>query len=94
MKMQGIMKRLREEPFAAIEGFHVSRILDYLDGIDGLPRADVLKFFLEDGTTMVIRPSGTEPKLKAYLTIRGEDRKQLQKKKEMLISFADREIGS
>ena len=39
---------------------------DYSLGIDGLPKSNVLKFAFEDGSTMVVRPSGTEPKLKIY----------------------------
>ncbi|MBQ1308039.1 MAG: phospho-sugar mutase, partial [Erysipelotrichaceae bacterium] len=88
-KMQNIMKGLRENPLRMIGGFRVVRSLDYLEGIDSLPKADVLKYFLEEGTTMVIRPSGTEPKLKIYLTICGKDREELQNKKETLTLFAD-----
>ena len=92
-KMQNIMKGLRENPLRMIGEFKAVRSLDYLEGIDSLPKADVLKYFLEEGTTMVIRPSGTEPKLKIYLTICGKDREDLQNKKETLTSFADGLMG-
>lgn len=88
-KMQGIMKGLRENPLKIIGGFETVRSLDYLEGIEDLPKADVLKYFLDDGTTLVIRPSGTEPKLKIYLTICGKDIEDLQNKKETLTSFAN-----
>lgn len=93
-KMQNIMKGLRENPLRMIGEFKAVGSLDYLEGIDSLPKADVLKYFLEEGTTMVIRPSGTEPKLKIYLTICGKDRKDTQNKKETLTSFADGLMGA
>lgn len=92
-KMQGIMKGLRENPLKTADGYKIIRSLDYLEGIDDLPKADVLKYFLDDGTTFVIRPSGTEPKLKIYLTICGKGREDLQNKKEILTSFANELMG-
>lgn len=67
-RMQNIMKELRDNPLAEICGAVINKCNDYLQGIDGLPRSDVMKFFLEDGSSVVIRPSGTEPKLKAYIS--------------------------
>ena len=93
VKMQSIMKKYREKPLREIGGSAIKRSLDYLDMIDNLPKADVLKYFLEDGTTLVIRPSGTEPKLKIYLTICGKGREDLQNKKEILTSFANELMG-
>lgn len=67
-KMQEIMAKIREEGIEEINGVKVVKSLDYLDGIDGLPRSDVLKYYFEDNATVVIRPSGTEPKLKTYIS--------------------------
>lgn len=46
--------------------------------IDGLPKSDVLKFFLEDNCSIVVRPSGTEPKLKAYISVSATTKEEAQ----------------
>lgn len=71
-KMQTIMKSLREKPLEEIANQKIIKQLDYLKGIDSLPKSDVMKYFFENGS-LVIRPSGTEPKLKAYILTRNED---------------------
>ena len=72
VRMQEIMKSLREssEIFAGIQ---ITERKDYRDGIDGLPPSDVLRFELEGGGSVVIRPSGTEPKIKAYICVSAPD---------------------
>ena len=67
-KMQEIMSRIRTEGIREINGVKVVKSLDYLEGIDGLPKSDVLKYYFEDNTSVVLRPSGTEPKLKTYIS--------------------------
>ena len=47
-------------------------MLDYAPGLDGLPKSDVLKFLLEDNCSIVVRPSGTEPKIKVYILTIGD----------------------
>lgn len=56
-----------------IGGKQVLRCLDYSQGLNGLPPSNVLKFYLEDNCSIVVRPSGTEPKLKLYFSVCGED---------------------
>jgi len=77
-RMAAIMKQFREEGFEEINGVKVVESLDYLNQTDktadgvketGLPKADALKFILEDGTWVAVRPSGTEPKMKFYIGI-------------------------
>lgn len=67
-----MMSALRTAPPATIGDVAVSRIDDLLTGVDGLPPGDVLRLWLEDGSRIIIRPSGTEPKLKVYLDVRAD----------------------
>ena len=76
-KMAGIMKSFRGG-LSALAGLKVIETLDYLGGLDGLPSSDVLKFRLEGGSSVVVRPSGTEPKLKAYLSVSAKDRAEAE----------------
>lgn len=70
-EMQGRMAELRKRPPTDIAGFPVEKIVDYQNGETGLPKSDVLRFFLAGGLEAVVRPSGTEPKLKVYITAIG-----------------------
>lgn len=62
-----IMSRLREEPPALVGGISVASCDDLSLGVDGLPPTDGLRFSLVDGSRVIVRPSGTEPKVKCYL---------------------------
>ena len=72
--MQKLLSSFRNDPPEALAGLKVTAFKDYLPGVDGLPKSNVLRFFLEGGMEAVIRPSGTEPKLKIYLTTVGKDK--------------------
>ena len=72
-KMQKIMQRFRTDAPTAFAGKKVEKVLDYLPGLDGLPKSDVLKYLLSDHCSVVVRPSGTEPKLKLYISISAEN---------------------
>lgn len=74
-KMQNIMKEIRAN-LNQIAGMSIDEVKDYAKGIDGLPKSDVLKFFLSNGATVVVRPSGTEPKLKLYLSVLADNHEQ------------------
>ncbi len=69
--MDALMKSLRAAPPVEIGGWKVSGTTDYLSGNTGLIPSDVLEFRLEDAGKVIVRPSGTEPKLKIYLSVRG-----------------------
>lgn len=60
-------------------GKRVVKLLDYAPGLDGLPKSDVLKFLLEDNCSVVVRPSGTEPKIKTYISISAENKETAEK---------------
>ncbi|MBQ1854981.1 MAG: phospho-sugar mutase, partial [Anaerovibrio sp.] len=84
-KMAGIMQGLRDNPPAEFAGLKVTKAVDYKKTEEtGLPAANVLIYTLEDGATIVVRPSGTEPKIKAYFTTLGKDLAEAQAKKEKL----------
>ena len=67
-----IMAALRERHPSSIGEVGVQRIDDLLDGFEDLPPGDVLRLWLDDGSRVIVRPSGTEPKLKLYLDVRGD----------------------
>lgn len=77
-KRQEIRKKFRSG-IKEIGGKKVIKSFDYLPGLDGLPKADVLKFVLEDESSIIVRPSGTEPKLKAYISVTKESRQKAKK---------------
>lgn len=84
-KMAGIMQGLRDNPPAEFAGLKVTKAVDYKKTEEtGLPSANVLIYTLEDGATIVVRPSGTEPKIKAYFTTLGKDLAEAQAKKDKL----------
>ena len=66
--MDAIMKQLRQTPPTAIGGMAVENVVDYNTAGTGLPKANVLEFRLAGGAKLMVRPSGTEPKIKVYLS--------------------------
>ena len=77
-KMQNIMQAFRGN-IKKFGGKNVVKLLDYAPGLDGLPKSDVLKFLLEDNCSIVVRPSGTEPKLKTYISVSAENKEAAEK---------------
>ena len=84
-KMAGIMNGLRENPPKEIGGYAVVKVTDYKKPEEtGLPAANVLIYALEGGATVVVRPSGTEPKIKTYFTTLGKDLAEAEAQKAKL----------
>ncbi len=84
-KMTGIMESLRKDPPKEIGGYKVVKVTDYKKPEEtGLPAANVLIYALEGGATVVVRPSGTEPKIKTYFTTLGKDLAEAQAQKDKL----------
>ena len=88
-KMQSIMKDFRGD-IQSIGGKKVEKVLDYAPGLDGLPKSDVLKFLLEDNCSVVVRPSGTEPKLKTYLSVTADSMQEAAKLEQIIKEDLDR----
>jgi phosphoglucomutase len=99
-KINSIMSSLRSEPPKSISGTKVLAYKDYADGTITdlstsektkieLAGANVLNFVLEDETTILVRPSGTEPKIKIYILAKGIDRKECDEKISDYSSWAE-----
>ena len=88
-KMQNIMNSFRNN-LSQIGDFKVLNVKDYSLGIEGLPKSNVLKIYLENDTTLVVRPSGTEPKLKIYISIKGNSIKSNDELRDRLMNEINR----
>lgn len=90
-KMAAIMRALRQNPPKEIAGYAVTQVTDYEKPEQtGLPAANVLVYALEGGATVVIRPSGTEPKIKAYFTTLGKNLEEAQVQKDKLAAVVEK----
>ena len=84
-KMAGIMSGLRQNPPKEIGGYKVEKVTDYQNTAEtGLPAANVLVYALNGGATVIVRPSGTEPKIKTYFTTLGKTLAEAEAQKEAL----------
>ena len=99
-KMRALMAQLRREPLQEIAGTKVVRMRDYQDGsvyVMGLGKMDktpisgsnVLYFELDDGCSFIVRPSGTEPKIKVYILGVGATRSECDERVQRYAQFAE-----
>jgi phosphomannomutase len=70
--------QLRANPPARMGEHDVVAAVDFLNGIDGFPEDNILRYYLSDGSRVIVRPSGTEPKVKVYLDTAGETRAEAE----------------
>ncbi len=100
-EIKGIMENLRNNMPEEISGFKVIRADDYISSVSydlknniqtviTLPKSDVLGYYLEDGSSLIVRPSGTEPKIKFYLSAVGKSRVRANEKIENFICFCNK----
>lgn len=82
-RMQEIMHAFHKG-LDEIAGYRVVQTLDFTTGINGLPKSDVLKYMLEGNCSVVVRPSGTEPKLKTYISVSADNRELAKEKEERI----------
>lgn len=72
-KMSGLMETLRKNPPSEIAGYKLAGVKDYEAGVGELPKSNVLEFNMENDINVLVRPSGTEPKIKMYYLVKGEN---------------------
>ena len=86
-QIKSIMNTFRTSNMEEIAGIKVAELKDYSQGIDNLPKSDVLKFILEDNSWIAVRPSGTEPKIKFYYGCNGAEREVVDNKLEEIMKY-------
>ena len=98
-KMAGIMESIRNNTPASLGSKKVLKVLDYEKSVEKdlatgeekpieLPKSNVIKLLLEDYASVVFRPSGTEPKLKAYISISAKNREEAIQKEKLVCEDA------
>lgn len=83
-RMENIMEHLRKGVLS-LKTVAIKEVLDYKTGIGNLPKSNVIKMILENGSTLVVRPSGTEPKLKIYTSILGSNQDSVEQMDEEIV---------
>lgn len=81
-KIQNLMAHFRKNGTELFDG--VKEVIDYSAGVADLPKENVLKFVLCDGSWLAVRPSGTEPKIKVYYSIKDESKEKAEKRLEII----------
>ena len=91
-KMQSIMQEF-QKGLDVIGGKKVVETMDYSKGLNGLPKSDVLKYLLEGNCSVVVRPSGTEPKLKTYISVSAKNKEEAEKLEAVIVSELKKYFG-
>ncbi len=90
--MNNVMEHFRND-IKELNGVSIEKLLDYSKGINGLPKSNVVKMYLTDGSIVIARPSGTEPKLKIYTSICGKSNSDNDKQYATLIKAVEKELA-
>ncbi len=93
-RISRIMTEVRNNPIKEVCGLKVTNIIDYQNDDTGLPKSNVLKYYLEDDSWFALRPSGTEPKIKVYINAIDDNLESSEKKLENINSFMQNVIDS
>lgn len=88
-QIQEMMTTFRNLDDMVKQQYHIQEVIDYNQGIDDLPKSNVLKFIFEDQSWIAVRPSGTEPKIKFYIGVVGENEADAQQKLEYCRQFIE-----
>ncbi|MBE6577434.1 MAG: phospho-sugar mutase [Ruminococcaceae bacterium] len=91
-RMKDIMSEFRKD-IEQLGTKRVQRLLDYSEGIDGLPKSNVLKFILSDDCSVVVRPSGTEPKIKTYISVSAKTKELAAAEEQRIVADIERMLG-
>ena len=89
-----IMKKMKEVEHKEIAGIKIKEYFDFNKGVNGLPKSDVVQFILEDETYLTVRPSGTEPKIKYYISVVDREKIVAEKKLERVVDEFQRYVES
>lgn len=93
-QIAAIMEDFRSNAPILVAGVEVIQVLDYLDGLEGLRKENVLKYKLADGSWFCLRPSGTEPKIKLYFAVKSEDGRIAEAKLEAIMDDVMRRVDA
>ena len=93
-RIKSMMVDFRENPLVSLGELTHDRTEDYLKGVGDIPKSNVLKFFFQDGSWYAIRPSGTEPKIKVYMSVVGKDEKDALEKIRLITEATEKKMDA
>lgn len=93
-RIKRMMVDFRENPLVNLGELTHDRTEDYLKGVGDIPKSNVLKFFFHDGSWYAIRPSGTEPKIKVYMSVVGKDEKDALEKIRLITEATEKKMDA
>lgn len=93
-RIKRMMVDFRENPLVSLGELTHDRTEDYLKGVGDIPKSNVLKFFFQDGSWYAIRPSGTEPKIKVYMSVVGKDEKDALEKIRLITDATEKKMDA